>query len=63
MVAALKSEWVAGFKSEYPAGFIGIRIYILWFVLGLRSDPVVRQFFTTATLSFTLLTIWKSSLG
>ena len=25
MVAALKSEWVAGFKSEYPAGFIGIR--------------------------------------
>jgi hypothetical protein len=25
MVAALKSEWVAAFKSEYPAGFIGIR--------------------------------------
>jgi adenylate cyclase len=27
MVAALKSEWVAAFKSEYPAGFIGIRNY------------------------------------
>jgi hypothetical protein len=25
MVAALKSEWVAAFKSEYPAGFVGIR--------------------------------------
>jgi hypothetical protein len=25
MVAALKSEWVAAFKSAYPAGFVGIR--------------------------------------
>jgi hypothetical protein len=27
MVAALKSEWVAAFKSECPAGFIGIRTF------------------------------------
>jgi hypothetical protein len=26
MVAALKSEWVAAFKSAYPAGFVGIRM-------------------------------------
>jgi hypothetical protein len=25
MVAAFKSEWVVAFKSESPAGFIGIR--------------------------------------
>src|SRR5215472_16260710 len=24
-LAALRSEWVAAFNSEYPAGFIGIR--------------------------------------
>jgi hypothetical protein len=23
--AGFKSEWVAAFKSEYPAGFVGIR--------------------------------------
>jgi hypothetical protein len=33
MVAAFKSEWVAAFKSEPPAGFIGIRKRLL------RFDP------------------------
>jgi hypothetical protein len=37
MVAALKSEWVAAFKSEYPAGFIGIR------TLGAQRSQSPRQ--------------------